>query len=96
MRVGRDSDGTGGEGHDTADTAPVADHLVRRRAITIAMPISTNPTRRTIGPMVAHNEEPVITDPRSTPTPCRVHTNPTALRTTPGTRNGQIRFTGPQ
>ncbi len=46
--------------------------------------------------MVAHNEEPVITDPRSTPIPCRVHTNPTPLRSMPETRNGQIRFTGSQ
>lgn len=44
--------------------------------------------------MVAHMDEPLITDPRRTLNPCKVHTRPAQLRITPGTRKGQIRFTG--
>ncbi len=63
----------------------------RRRAI--AIPISARPTTRTIGPTVAHTEEPLIAEPGSTLNPCRVHTSPAPVRMTPGTRNGQMRFT---
>jgi len=66
--------------------------LRRRRAIPI--PISTNPTTSTIGPTMAQSDEPLIAEPRMTSRPCRVQINPTQLRITPETRNGQIDFTG--
>ena len=77
-------------------TRKFADQRVprRRTAIDMAMAISASPMRSTIGPIVAHNGEPLMAEPPSTLMPCSVHTSPTAPRITPGTRNGHIRFTG--
>ena len=66
----------------------------RRTAIATAIAISASPMRSTIGPIVAHNGEPLMAEPPRTLMPCSVHTKPTAPRITPGTRNGHIRFTG--